>query len=76
MENGKTTSSNRGSRIQGYNDNEQVLSMSQAAEFLGISMGHMQKIRKHIPVLRLGRSVKFFRSDLMNYLQSVRERSN
>lgn len=63
-------------RIVSNNENEQVLSMSQAAEFLGISMGHMQKIRKHIPVLRLGRSVKFLRSDLMNYLHSVRERSN
>jgi len=50
-----------------------VLSVDEAADYIGVSISMMHKLKKRIPILRMGRSIRFLQSDLNAYLISVRE---
>ncbi len=50
-----------------------VLSLDQAANYLGVSLSTMHKLKDRIPKLRIGRTIKFLQTDLNAYLESKRE---
>lgn len=53
---------------------DEILTRKEAAAWLKVSLSHFSKIQNNIKQIKLGKSVRFRKSDIEEYLKSVTEK--